>query len=367
MKLNKNNKIIMLIFIIIIIFLYHFFIHNGLEKIFCETYFDYNNIKRPLDKCTHNYNGQNLNCIGMPSGHAETATIISLILYYIKIIPFWFCILLIFSISIQRIIANKHSLIQVLMGITLGFMYFNIYKYFNLSIYSLLIVFLIGFILCLLVIYKIDTEVKKPIPYWVSHEMLHNIKKKQETSVHIKILSVYANAVIQNRTFITWEQLEKYLDIIIEKIQSSEQYYDAVIGIKTGGAILSDYISQKLNLPSYKVKLSRKEYNCNKNELHTIDDMIKKRTLTDDEFIICEPIENDLQGKNVILIDELIASGKTMNETIKYLKNEKNVNIIYPTVIAINKNIYKQDINNNINANTVINNSVVIWPWGYDN
>ena len=34
------------------------------------------------------------------------------------------------------------------------------------------------------------------------------------------------------------------LDIIIYKIQESGIKYDAVVGIKTGGAIISDYISK---------------------------------------------------------------------------------------------------------------------------
>ncbi len=74
MKLNKKNNITTLMLIIVFIFFYHYFIHNGLEKIFCETYFDYNYIKRPLDSCSDYLNGKNLNCIGMPSGHAEYIT-----------------------------------------------------------------------------------------------------------------------------------------------------------------------------------------------------------------------------------------------------------------------------------------------------
>jgi hypoxanthine phosphoribosyltransferase len=180
----------------------------------------------------------------------------------------------------------------------------------------------------------------------------------------MKILHIYANALLQKRTFITWKQLEKYLDIIVEKIKLSGQHYDAIIGIKTGGAILSDYISQKLKIPNYKVKLSRKEYNCNKKEIDTIDDMLKKRFFKNDEkFTVCEMIDDDLQGKNVILIDEIVSSGKTMSETIRYLKNEKNVNIIYPTTISLNTNFYNGDID----IDHIISESVFIWPWGYDN
>jgi hypoxanthine phosphoribosyltransferase len=300
----------------------------------------------------------------MPSGHAETTTILSLILYYKKLIPFWICLLIIFGISLQRIVTNKHSLIQVLMGITVGYMYFNIYKYFDLSIYSIIIVFMIGFILSLLVIYRLNKEIYKPIPTWVSPEMIPSIQNKQNSLFYMKILTIYANALMQNRTFISWHQLENYLDIIVDKIKRSGQHYEAVIGIKTGGAIISYYISQKLNLPNYKIKLSRKEYNCNKQSYNTFNDIIIKNILSNlGEYTVCEPIEDNLQGKNVILVDELVSSGKTMVEAVEYLKNEKGVNIIYPTTISLNKKLFKQDLK----IDYIINDTIFIWPWGYDN
>ena len=364
MLLNKKNNTTAIIFAIFFILLYHFFIQNGLEKIFCETYIDYNLIKRPLDTCSNNWNGQSTKCIGMPSGHAESITIVSLLLYFYKLIPLWLSLLLIFIFSIQRIISNMHTLIQVLAGITIGFIYFNIYKFFNLSIYSSVFVFIIGFILSLLVVNKLNKEVYKPLPDWVDPKMLPSIQKKRDTDMYIKVLSIYANAIFQNRTFISWHKLENYLDIIVEKIKNSGQNYDAVVGIKTGGAIISDYISQKLNLPNYKVKLSRKEYNCNKQPHNTINDIINKQILPNlGEYIMCEKINDDLKGKNVILIDELVSSGKTMQETIKYLKSEKKVNNIYPTTISFYEKMYKQDTI----IDYAINEIVFVWPWGYDN
>ena len=67
--------------------------------------------------------------------------------------------------------------------------------------------------------------------------------------------------------------------------------------------------------------------------------------------------------KNIILIDELVASGRTMTETYKYLKNEKNVGNIYATSVALYKTAYKGDIN----IDYVLPSTVLIWPWGYDN
>ena len=55
MKLNKNFKNnIFIIFIILFIFSYHFFIQNGLEKTFFETYFHYETVKRPSNIYNNN-------------------------------------------------------------------------------------------------------------------------------------------------------------------------------------------------------------------------------------------------------------------------------------------------------------------------
>jgi hypoxanthine phosphoribosyltransferase len=363
MKLNTKNNVI-IITIILLLSSYHFFIHNGLEKLFSQTYFDYNDIRRPLAICDKEINCTKLYCTGMPSGHAEGSSVLSFLLYFYKIIPLWVCLTIICITSAQRVITYKHTIFQILVGFILGFIYAIVYKKLNLSIYGFLIVFSIGLILTLLNIYKIDQQVYGPIPSWVDKSMMSSIKKKQDSPLFIKFGSLYTNAVIQNRTFINWTQLENYLDIIVNRIKKSGQHYDAIVGIKTGGAIISDYISLKLGIPNYKVKLSREEYNCDKKANNTIDDMIKKNFYyKQGEFTICEGINDNLEGKNIILIYEIVATGKTMEETYNYLKNVKQVNEIYTTSVAF----YKLKYNGSLDINYVLNGAVLIWPWGYDN
>lgn len=362
-KFTQSNIIILIT--IILLSSYHYFIHNGLEKTFSQTYFEYDDIRRPLELCDKEINCPRLFCTGMPSGHAETITVFCLLLCLYNFIPLWLSIVIIIIVDFQRIISNKHTIIQVLIGSLLGIIYANIYKFFNLSIYGFLLVFSIGFILTFLSIYKIDQKVRGPIPKWVDKSMILSIKKKQESPFYTKIGCLYIHTVIQNRTFISWTQLEDYLDIIIERIKNSGQNYDAVIGIKTGGAIISDYISYKLGLPNYKLKLTKEEYNCDKQSYNAIHDIINKQILNElGNYSICEGINDNLEGKNIILIDESVSSGKTMEEAYNYLKEEKYVNNIYPTCISFDKLAYK----GYLHINYVFNNGfVMIWPWGYDN
>ena len=194
--------------------------------------------------------------------------------------------------------------------------------------------------------------------------MIPSIHKKLNIPYYLRIASIYATAIENGRTYISWRELESFLDEIVNKIKNKDIQFDAIVGIKTGGAIISDYVSKKLGIKNYKLKLSREEYNCNKKPVDTLNDLFQRQVLNKyGKYSICEGIEDNLTGKNIILIDEMVSSGTTMLESINYLKNKKHVNIIYPTCISFSKKRYKKDIY----INSVIPNSVFIWPWGYDN
>ena len=163
MKLNTKKTLI--ICIIILLSYYHFYIHNKIEKLFSKSYFNYDYIRRPLAFCDNKNNHSKLYCIGMPSGHAETYSLLCFLLYFYRIIPLWICLIIIFMVLLQRVISYKHTIIQVLIGSLLGFLYANIYKYFNLSIYGFLIVITIGFTLMILSLYKINKNSNEIIIY----------------------------------------------------------------------------------------------------------------------------------------------------------------------------------------------------------
>jgi hypoxanthine phosphoribosyltransferase len=366
MKLKKNitNNILILISVILVTS-YNFLIQNGLEKMFFETYFDKMKfIRRPLNKCLNIKNLIPTHCVGMPSGHTESITIFACLLYFYKFIPLWLCIFLILTTALQRFLTNMHTISQIFFGILFGYIYSKIYEYFNFSIYSILIVLCIGLILSLLIIYKIDKQVNGKIPDWVDITMIESIKKKQNSPMYIKIGSIYVNSFIQDITYINWKQLEEKMDEMIYGIKQSGKKFDAVVGIKTGGAIISDYISLKLGLPNYKVKVSRSDYNCNKQPYHVVNDILKKQILNEfGKYTICEKINKNLKDQNIILVDEFVSTGITMEQTYNYLKNEKLVNYIYPTSVALYKKKYKS----NLKINYVIDGSIIIYPWGYDN
>ena len=364
MKLSKpnTNYIIAIVFMIAI---YDHLTLNGLEKIWFDTFFNYNVIKRPLPLCLKKEN-MHVKCLGMPSGHAQTTTLVAVILYSYKFISFTTCAVLITIVSLQRVIMQKHTCGQVVVGIIIGLMYSYIYISNNLSAKCIVYILGITIVLIFSIMYKIEQQLYQPIPTWVDVNMVSNIQKKRSSPLYLKFASILANSVLHGRTFLTWSALEEYLDMLIEKIKKTNIAFDGVVGIKTGGAIISDYVSKKLDIPNYKIKLSRAEYNCDKKPSDTFHDIYQRNMVGNlGDYTVCEGIHTDIQGKNVILIDEMVTTGKTMNEAIMYLKNDKKVNIICPTCISFSKHRFAFDFD--VDLIHVLNGITCVWPWGYDN
>ena len=112
---------------ILLISLIHLLLINRLEKIISKSLFNFSTIKRP-NSC----NIFDVKCVGMPSGHAESITILALLLYYKNYISFSTAMLLILIVSYQRISSKMHSINQILVGILLGILYSFIYIKFGI-------------------------------------------------------------------------------------------------------------------------------------------------------------------------------------------------------------------------------------------
>jgi hypoxanthine phosphoribosyltransferase len=285
------------------------------------------------------------NCIGMPSGHAEIGTMILLYLYSKKYISSTVGCFLSTLVGLQRIISKNHTMFQVLIGILFGIFYFNIYSY--EPWYIIIILFLYANIL----LYKVERSFT--IPSWIKNR--EGIDKKRNISYSIKLLNVISPSFQQERPFsITWKEVTKCLDDIIESL--SDTQIDAIVGIKTGGAILTDYISTKINAPVYSVKVSNKRYQCKKKNVW--DDYIQNYILQKKpRYMVCEGIEQ-IHG-NVLLIDECVGSGGTIKTATKYLYEKGASRVIAKTITSPST----------IKIDSIIKREYTpaVWPWGYDN
>ena len=268
----------------------------------------------------------------MPSGHAGTITIVCCLLYYYKYINLYTCVIIITIVSLQRIIDIHY------------YKYYLELSLYKKSLWNLLLVILFGFLLTLTFLFKIEKDIQKPIPDWVDKSMIPSINKKKNLNFFYKIEPHYSN----------------YLDILIDKIKKTNIKFDAIVGIKTGGAIISDYISNKLNLTNYKIKIKKPYKYDHAIYKHLNLHVLKKKV----KYEVEEGINDNLEGKNIILIDEFVATGITIYYAIKYLE-EKKANIIKPYCISHDNKIHKDYDYYKIDY--VMNEGIAIYPWGYDN
>ena len=104
--------------------MYHIVFQNGIEKIFCQTYFPYYDVKRPLESCKTK-TSNSVYCIGMPSGHAQSSFFSVIFIYLalkdIKIIIVYLFIALI--TMYQRVLFKQHTVLQVSAGAIVGVLF----------------------------------------------------------------------------------------------------------------------------------------------------------------------------------------------------------------------------------------------------
>lgn len=355
---NKKNMLLFFNFVFLLLFLFvcFSFIINPIEKKIYQLCFG--NSERPLEKCK---SSNDFECFGMPSGHTELATIISLMLYSKKYISLFVACIIIFIFAMQRIVTSRHSITQVIAGFVLGLLYSLIFVKLYKNLYIIIFIILLSFVLSCIYIAIINKKIKE-YPDWVlSDSSLEPILKKK---YNVPFYAKFSDALFLSR-YIEWKELENNMDVLISKIKQSRTNFDAVVGIKSGGAILSKYIANKLGLKCYYIKISDKDDGCDKKIFASaINYGIKKLTNTQKEYTICEGISENLMGKKILLIDEQIASGNTMKNAIDYLYNTKNVSFVLPCTIYLNSN---QKIINSSEILYIFKHKNYIWSWGFDN
>jgi hypoxanthine phosphoribosyltransferase len=213
---------------------------------------------------------------------------------------------------------------------------------------------------------SIETEIRKR-PSWIDPSLDKVMQKKQNVSIFLKILHILFGIFVPfcdngTQLFCSWRDLEYHLDDIVKLLSEKGIKVDHVVGIKSGGAIITKYVAEKLNVGYSYIKVSNKDYNCKKKETDFIKEGPKRWFGAKREYMVCEPIDEDLKGKNVLILDEQVMSGVTMKAVIDYVNKEKGAKQVYPVVISnYRKRKYDYDL---LYTSTI---RYAVWPWGYDN
>lgn len=112
------------ILLIVIVALAHFALINPLEKIVVQTITNESWTKRPSAVCQKSIT---FGCYGMPSGHAETIMIIVILLSKMNILPLVVLVIVAVGVCAERVINKKHTIMQVLVGASIGTLYGLLY------------------------------------------------------------------------------------------------------------------------------------------------------------------------------------------------------------------------------------------------
>ncbi len=104
---------------------------------------------------------------------------------------------------------------------------------------------------------------------------------------------------------VTWRMIEEYCISIAEQITKKKIEIDIIIGIMRGG-----WIPAKLLLDYLGV-----------NELASIEiKFYKGINVREKEPIIVTPLFQDIYGKNVLVVDDVADTGKTLAKAVEFLK-----------------------------------------------
>jgi hypoxanthine phosphoribosyltransferase len=95
-----------------------------------------------------------------------------------------------------------------------------------------------------------------------------------------------------------YENFKQDVDSLVNQITNSGQFYDYIVGIVRGGTIPAVYLSHRLGIPMRTVSWST----------------FHKEQMRESTLDIADDIED---GKKILLIDDIIDSGRTIKELLE--------------------------------------------------
>jgi len=124
---------------------------NAFEKLLTQQWFG--SLRRPCSYCEDK---DTFECLGMPSGHAETVVVVSCILLWKGAISLPVASIIVILVCLQRVHALRHTVPQVAMGALLGLMYTTLYIVLNDDVRILLVGALIPLAMLLFIVSKVN-------------------------------------------------------------------------------------------------------------------------------------------------------------------------------------------------------------------
>ncbi|PIT92931.1 MAG: hypothetical protein COU06_02635 [Candidatus Harrisonbacteria bacterium CG10_big_fil_rev_8_21_14_0_10_38_8] len=123
---------------------------------------------------------------------------------------------------------------------------------------------------------------------------------------------------------IHWDEIERYADIVAKKVLDSHYKFDIIVGIATSGLVPTTLVSKALGIKNV-VTISASSY-----------EGYKKGSL---KFLNLPRIEYLKGVKNVLLVDDIVATGGTMEAVRNLFKNDFDVLDVKTSSLVVSERV----------------------------
>jgi uncharacterized protein len=121
-------------------------------------------------------------------------------------------------------------------------------------------------------------------------------------------------------TKISWDEIEKAIDSLANQIKKADFEIDYIIGIASGGIVPLGLLAKKLKIKNVLTLTARSYVGEKQGQLN-----------------VTYLPEIDLEGKKILLVDELVDSGQTLKEITQVILKKYKPNQLKTATLAINK------------------------------
>lgn len=112
----------------------------------------------------------------------------------------------------------------------------------------------------------------------------------------------------------TWEDIEHMIREGCEMMRLGYQP-DVVVGVKSGGAFIANYVAQQLGIEEVGYMKASHYSNKSRSVALTLTQMGQ-------EAVIKEPCTIDVSGRNVLLVDDQVATGASLRAAVAHIKEK---------------------------------------------
>ena len=109
--------------------------------------------------------------------------------------------------------------------------------------------------------------------------------------------------------FVTWKQFHKLCYGLAGELEKSEVKFETIVSISRGGHVISRILSDLLALPIFNVSIQSYE------------------ALQQKELRLNQKLGQYLEGQQVLLVDEIVDTGRSLKRALAYLKKLKCASI----------------------------------------